>query len=226
MLPGLIRRGARYHIVRGIPKDLQAHYGRAVYTKALGTPDPEEARKRVVKAWAALDDEWSKVRRELKAKADKKNIDTPALATGNHPWETMKGEDIEFQIEQMDWNYQQLALEEFEDELTEAAQRDLEARLSDPKAVLTDQERAWSRLLKHQKEKAEVAEQHAAIARAQAPAEDTKPKAVPKGKTPLSTVVDRWAAEMKPKERTVTRTRNIVERFEGVSRRRALRGSG
>nr|WP_143093814.1 site-specific integrase [Caulobacter sp. UNC279MFTsu5.1] len=36
----------------------------------------------------------------------------------------------------------------------------------------------------------------------------------PKQRDSLSSVVDRWAAENKPEDRTVRRTRNIVERFE------------
>jgi len=213
MPPGLIRRNGRYSLRRVIPLDLQPHYGRREIVQALGTADPAEARKRHAKAWHLLDLKFDQDRRELGAAPQPQatpQTDAP------HRYASMTGADLEFELKAAHAEYLQNLEDDAEEEETEELQRKLEARLRDPSAALTDEERAVARLLRHHAGKAEIAEEQAAIARSQAPAPDAKPTAR-KGKTPLTVVVDRWAAEMKPKARTITRTRNIVERFEAVN---------
>lgn len=71
MPTGLVRRGARYYIRRRIPLDLTAHYQTNAVMRALGTSDFGEAKKLVVKAWQAYDDEFDRVRATLTAAAKK-----------------------------------------------------------------------------------------------------------------------------------------------------------
>lgn len=68
MPTGLIRRGARYSIRRRIPLDLVQHYGgKSEVIQALGTADPKEARKLLPLRWAALDEEFDRIRAEKAA---------------------------------------------------------------------------------------------------------------------------------------------------------------
>lgn len=73
VLTGLLRReGGRYTTRRTIHKDLLPAYGgKKVITKALGTSDPAEAKRRHVALWAALDREFAEVRAAMAAAAAK-----------------------------------------------------------------------------------------------------------------------------------------------------------
>ncbi|MBL8553259.1 MAG: site-specific integrase [Phenylobacterium sp.] len=71
MPPGLIRRGARYYIRRRIPLDLIEHYQTSAVMRALGTSDFAEAKKLVIRAWQAYDDEFDRVRVTLSATPQK-----------------------------------------------------------------------------------------------------------------------------------------------------------
>lgn len=232
MLTGLIRRSGRYSTRRVIPLDLQAHYGRREIVRALGTPFEKEAKKLHVRMWQALDDEFDKARAALgcEAHAGRETGPRPAPPTQSgpripHPWEALDRESFEWEIEKIEAQWRASDLDEAEYDAREGLRAQLEARLAAPVSELTAEDQAVLDLLKDATFKAEVAQQQAAFARSM-PRPQRADSSTPstthgsarahKG-TSLSAVVDNWAAERKPKPRTVTRTRNIVSRFEAVA---------
>ena len=65
MLTGLTQRGTRWSLRRRVPADLVEAWGQKEVTRALGTSDKKEARKRLPKAWAGLDEEFAVFRAAL-----------------------------------------------------------------------------------------------------------------------------------------------------------------
>ncbi len=228
MATGLIRRNGRYSTRRVIPLDLQAHYGRRELVRALGTADPLEARTQHARMWVALNDEFQAARKKLTAEAA-----LPAASQGPRrpdPWETISDEQFAHEMEQLELRNDDIASDEHEFESREGLRRQLEARLLDPKADLSPEQSALRDIVQASAYRAAVAEEQAAIARSGAKrpnlhvqASDAAPSraAVTTGLS-LSGVVDRWAAENQPKARTVTRTRNIIDRFEAVNGKLAV----
>lgn len=223
MATGLIRRNGRYSTRRVIPLDLQAHYGRREIVRALGTADPNEARTQHARMWVALNDEFEVTRKKLPAEAT-----SPALSQGQRrpdPWQTMSDDQFAHEMEQLELRNEDIARDEHEFESREALRSQLEAHLLDPQADLSPEQAALRDIIQATAYRAAVAEEQAAIARSEAKrrnlrvqAPDAAPsRAAATTSLSLSGVVDRWAAENQPKARTVTRTRNIVDRFEAVN---------
>ena len=79
MLTGLKQRGTRWSLRRRVPADLVEAWGQTEVTRALGTPDYKEARKRLPQAWAALDAEFDAFRAELRGQP-KAAPDDPAVS--------------------------------------------------------------------------------------------------------------------------------------------------
>ncbi len=219
MPTGLIRRlGGRYSTRRVIPLDLQGLYGKREIVRALSTGDPLTARTLHARMWVALDQEFAAARAGLSDQAPTRLAAKPRAA--NDPWSQTQSLALwEFDREQEALRDEASDLLETEQEEREETADRLEARLLDPDAVLSFEELATRDLLRHYAFKTTVAEDQAAIARAQ-----TRSPATPrttdeillpaKGQTTLSQVLDRWAAESKANVRTVNRTRNIADRFE------------
>jgi integrase len=68
MPSGLVRRQGRYVLRRRVPLDLVEALGRKEITKALGTADRTEAKKRHALEWVRLDQEFDAARAALRAK--------------------------------------------------------------------------------------------------------------------------------------------------------------
>lgn len=213
MPTGLIRRNGRYSLRRVIPLDLQAHYARREIVQALGTADRAEAKKRHAKEWRLLDLEFEEVRRHLGSASDAQAAVPTSVAP--HKYADTSGRDANLEAEHA--AYLEALEEDDAAERGEAAEQALIARLRVPMDSLSEEDQAIARVLRHNAWKAQVAHEHAAIARSQARAPEAKPSKANQSKTRLSAVMDRWAAEMQPKARHVTRTRNIVARFEAVN---------
>jgi hypothetical protein len=198
-----------------IPLDLQAHYGRREIVQALGTADPADARKLHAKAWVALDEMFEAAFAELRQAAPPEPEQVPRPVAQLSPTvvslvnldrlreerdEAAKAGNLpSFMREQKEALAMTQAMLDGERPAT-MDYRELEGLRNGLRAFLTGEN--------------SLAIAAARAARSAAP--EQQPKPTGKG-TPLAQVVDRWAAEMKPKERTVTRTRNIVERFEAVN---------
>ena len=83
MPSGLLRRGARYVLRRRVPLDLVEVLGRTEITKALGTSDRAEAKKRHAVEWVRLDTEFEAARKATKAiSLSPVAPSTPALGSG------------------------------------------------------------------------------------------------------------------------------------------------
>ncbi|MHA6908571.1 DUF6538 domain-containing protein [Ralstonia pseudosolanacearum] len=86
----LIKRGGRYSLRRKIPQDLRKHYGRVEIVRALGTSDPDEAKRRVREKAVQMDREFDAIRARL-------NPPAPVLRTFRVPvkvHDPEAGEDI------------------------------------------------------------------------------------------------------------------------------------
>lgn len=68
MLTGLKQRGTRWSLRRRVPADIVEAWGQREVTRALGASEYKEARKRLPRAWAALDDEFAAFRAALHAR--------------------------------------------------------------------------------------------------------------------------------------------------------------
>lgn len=202
MPTGLIRRNGRYSTRRVIPLDLQAVYGRREIVRALGTSDPAEARKRHAEAWVILEREFDAQRQKLQpaAQQEPKEIDTPFLASRilanlrKERDEAARGGRLEAFLERQrdQLAYRRGVLETGEDFGGQTLAVS-DAAVMAINALLTGEGAA-----------------------ALSVAAPNPSRRTGKG-TPLSTVIDRWGAEQTPTPRTVTRTRNIVDRFEAVN---------
>jgi integrase len=103
----------------------------------------------------------------------------------------------------------------------EGARRQLESRLADPGAALRPEEQAMRDILRDRAFDASVERERRVMANlgAKEPAQMRAASSKSGRGTPLSVVVDKWAAENKPTDRFIRRTRNIVDRFEAVAGR-------
>jgi integrase len=213
---GLIRRGGGWYSTRQItPKDLLAHYGYGAKVVALGTQDHKEAKRLHLQTRIAFLEEFEQVRRELAAAAATPEPE-PRPVTQISPT-VVSLVNLDRLREERDEAAKSGQLPAFMREQKEALAmtqamldgerpatmdyRELEGLRNGLRAFLTGEN--------------SLAIAAARAARSPAPVAQQPPKPTGKGTSP-SQVVDRWAAEMKPKERTVTRTRNIVERFQAV----------
>lgn len=78
MPTGMLRRGSRYSLRRRVPLDLIAAYGKQEITRALGTSDFAEAKKRLALQWVALDEEFDARRTDLLSKVEAETPELPA----------------------------------------------------------------------------------------------------------------------------------------------------
>lgn len=211
VLTGLLRReGGRYTTRRTIHKDLLPAYGgKKVITKALGTSDPAEAKRRHVALWAALDREFAEVRAAMaaaaakaptvEAKAAAKPIDIDAYAA--RALVGLRKKRAEY-----------LAAGRLED-------FNLEARegLETYQAILNGGDDLGLSLPEAEGMRAAtlaILTGEGAAALAAAPA--VKPTASGGPRVPLADVLDKWKAERTPQPRTVRDLTRTVKRFEAV----------
>lgn len=195
MCDHLERRGSRYSIRRKIPKDLIAHYGRTMFTKALGTSDFAEAKKRCRALTVELDREWDAVRAQLAVDSSSSVRVSSAIPEAAPPSEQVWG-FTEDEIDQMEFawqdairlDYEYDAREPFRQAIREVIAEDGLAGLAVVAGFDSGTRQADLGLL--------------------------MPKSGKTLQTRLMAVVDKWAAERKPKARTVQRTRRIVQEFE------------
>lgn len=213
MLTGLVRRGGRYSMRRVIPLDLQNHYGRREVTKALGTADPAKAKKLLVIEWAKQDREFEAARATLDA-AKFPKATTPAPDIQQISPTAVGLVKIDSLREERDKAASDGTLPAFMAQQREAftliqAMLDGSISPSESYASLEGKRNALKAFL--------TGENAFAIAAARAARTGISvPAKAPKQRDSLSSVVDRWAADNKPEDRTVRRTRNIVERFEAA----------
>lgn len=85
MPTGLVRRGGRYILRRRVPLDLVDVLGRKEITKALGTADRTEAKKRLALEWVRLDQEFDAARAALRANALQSEAQNPSDQTVRRP---------------------------------------------------------------------------------------------------------------------------------------------
>lgn len=198
MCEHLERRGTRYAIRRKIPVDLVSHYGgKSMFTKALGTSDFSEAKKLCRLLAVELDREWDAVRQTLNAKQFLINSEPGEMAAPIrvrtaqeiNDWERSRDEHDELAArEEMIAGYEYEEREQMRQAFREVIAED--GLMRAVAAVRLDSSELVSLV-------------------GQSP---QKPSA--SAGTPLAVVVDKWAAERKPIERTAKRTRRIVEEFE------------
>ena len=199
-MTGLTRRGARYAIRRVIPVDLQEHFGRREIVKSLGTSDLKEAKRLAAVAWVEMDKLFEQTRDELAGRA----IPEPMPRIGPA---TISDDEFNWQMEQQEFQRQEAE----EDAEAEERVAQLERRLSDPKADLGENELAMRDILNDGRFWKKVADERQTYAKV-APLPEKKPK---KGHS-LGEVVKAWAADRKPKARSLRRVEQIVVEFEGV----------
>jgi integrase len=232
----LTKIGATYYFRRIVPEHLRPLFltrtgkPRVEFMESLGTKDRREgeeaARFRAVQV--------DQLFREAEARLAAARTDPEARRHARAEWEEFEAREDAAQLMFRE------AADEDDAMFTRAPQRQaIIDRLNKPRAEMAPAELAFRDLIPDEefatqeerqrraakiatdwkKGEALAAEQFLAMLGNKAAPE---PAAPAKGQTPLSLVVNRWAAEMKPKERTVTRTRNIVERFEAVNGKLAV----
>lgn len=216
MPTGLIRRNGRYSTRRVIPLDLQPLYGSREIVRALRTSDPAQARRAHARLWLDLEIEFDEKRKAA-------GLDRPDQAEPEgyvRPLSEISPTiiglvQVDKLREQRDEAVRTGTLSTFmrlqRDALTlvqamldgEAGPthdfRELEGMRNGLRAFLTGE--GSFAIAAARKARSSIAGTQEAASRS-----DT-----------LSSVVDRWARERKPTERTVRRTRNIVARFEAVN---------
>ncbi len=198
MCEHLERRGTRYSIRRKIPVDLVSHYGgKSMFTKALDTSDFSEAKKRCRLLAVELDREWDSVRQTLNAEQSLSNSAPAEMAAPVrvrtaqeiNDWERSRDEHDELAAHE-----EMIAGYEYEErEQMRQAFREVIAEDGLMRAV------------------AAVGFDSGAFVSSAGMAPQ---KSSASAGTRLAAVVDKWAAERKPTDRTATRTRRIVEEFE------------
>ncbi|ELW9448955.1 tyrosine-type recombinase/integrase [Burkholderia cenocepacia] len=77
----LLRRGSRYYVRRKVPADLVEHLGKREIVRALGTPDPTEARRIVREASVQIDREFDAARAALLGTPPRKATPHPQYVT-------------------------------------------------------------------------------------------------------------------------------------------------
>lgn len=210
VLTGLLRReGGRYTTRRIIHKDLLPAYGgKKVITKALGTSDPAEAKRRHVALWAALDREFAEVRAAMAAAKKSPAVETKAAA---------KPIDIDAYAARA-----LVALRKKRAEYLAAGRLEdfnLEARegLETYQAILDGGDAVGLSLSEAEGMRVAtlaILTGEGAAALAAAPA--VKPTVSGGPRVPLVDVLDKWKAERTPKPRTVRDLTRTVKRFEAV----------
>jgi hypothetical protein len=226
----LTKIGATYYFRRVVPEHLRRFFPtrsgkpRVEFMESLKTKDRREGEEAARLRGVAVDQLF----REAEARLAALRADPEARRRAQAEWE-------EFQAREESARLVYLETVEEDDAMfaREPQRRAIIERLRKPKSEMSaaelafrdlipdeefaseeERERRASRIAAEWQEgEALAAEQFLAL---KGFADPVSPKQAGKG-TPLSTVVDRWAAEQKPKERTVKRTRNIVERFEEVN---------
>ncbi|WP_293825300.1 DUF6538 domain-containing protein [uncultured Brevundimonas sp.] len=211
VLTGLLRRdGGRYSTRRIIHKDLLPAYGgKKVITKALGTSDPAEAKRRHVALWAALDREFAEVRAAMAAAA----ANPPAVETKA----AAKPIDIDAYAARA-----LVALRKKRAEYLAAGRLEdfnLEARegLETYQAILDGGDAVGLSLPEAEGMRVAtlaILTGEGAAALAAAPA--VKPTVSGGPRVPLADVLDKWKAERTPQPRTVRDLTRTVKRFEAV----------
>ena len=214
MLTGLKQRGTRWYLRRRVPAEYVETWGSPEVTRALGVSDYKEARKLVPRVWAALDAEFAA--RELAAKG----VPAPLPVSPSdrpHRYATMTRDEFEWEQENAAFISREIMEEEFEREELEGVEQRVLARLQDPKAELTDEERAIRNLLKHQSWKADLAGEQLQLARVQAT--PAAPTSAPAQADENPTISELHAAWLKYQERppsTVKGMQRAVDRFVQV----------
>lgn len=209
VLTGLIRRdGGRYTTRRIIHKDLLPAYGgKKVITKALGTSDPAEAKRRHVALWAALDREFAEVRAAMAAAKKAPTVETKAA----------KPIDIDAYAARA-----LVGLRKKRAEYLAAGRLDdfnLEARegLETYQAILDGGDDLGLSLPEAEGMRVAtlaILTGEGAAALAAAPA--AKPPVYSGPRVPLADVLDKWKAERTPQPRTVRDLTRTLKRFEAV----------
>ena len=191
MCEHLERRGSRYSIRRKIPKDLVAHYGKTIYTKALGTSDFTKARKLCRALSVELDQEWDSVRAKQQGRLP--DSTAPVVDANAH----LSIDELErAQLENDELAAHEAMVEDFEYEGREQirrAIREVAAEGGLESFIAASGLDSGAHLMS---------------------ANQGLQKASARVGTPLAKVVGRWAAERQPALRTVKRTYRIVEEFE------------
>ena len=226
MMTGLIRRDGRYSTRKVIPLDLQAHYGRREIVRALGTADPVRAKKAHLLMWQMLETEFEETRQELAggptpSASEEAETPTPIADISPTVVSLVKIDSLReerdraakdgtlaaFMRNQRDTLAMTQAMLDGEVTATKDY-RELEGIRNALRAFLTGDNSFAI----------------AAARKARTAVDDTqvKPTATAGKSDSLISVVDRWAAENKPGDRTVKRTQNIVGRFEAVNGKLAV----
>ena len=65
-IQGLQKRGERFHLRIRVPQDLVSHYNKREIKKSLNTDDYSKAKRRCIKERAVLEDEFERIRIQLK----------------------------------------------------------------------------------------------------------------------------------------------------------------
>lgn len=208
MPTGLIRRGARYSIRRRIPLDLVEHFGGKVERiEALGTSDPKEARRLLPLRWAAMDEEFDRVRAEIAtANATPISEISPTVVSlvrldrlrDERDEAARSGNLAAFMRNQRDTLAMTQAMLDGEVTATKDY-RELEGIRNALRALITG-ENAF-------------AVSAARKAREAIAAETEAPTLADAEETPLDAVVDRWAKERRRKGKSLDTHRAIARRF-------------
>ncbi|MDC6292687.1 DUF6538 domain-containing protein [Ralstonia pseudosolanacearum] len=214
----LIKRDGRYSIRRKIPQDLREHYGRTEIVRALGTSNPDEAKRRVREEAVKLDREFDAIRARLTPLP-------PRLRTYHareYVHDPEAGEDI--------WTGKtapatvNIAPGGFEmPHPDDIADDDSDEDTSDPDDIPKLPSAAEARKVKHarlfnvQLDVAKAMEAARAVQRP-APRAQAVPPQVYKPQTAsagvrLTAVVEAWAKERRPDKRTVGIADRVVKRF-------------
>lgn len=201
MPTGLIRRaGGMYSTRRRIPSALAPFYkGKAEEVRALGTNNPTEARRLHALMWVQLDQEFEAARKVM---ADTPVASPPQPSAAFLSWSPERQKAYADQVEGREFeNADLIAQADLEEEAKPQAQRDHEANL------FAEMRARWTREQREEKEEA---------------AKERRAQSKASGDLSLSAVVDKWAAEMKPGHRSLTRARKVIEDFEVLNGKLAV----
>lgn len=229
MPTGLIRRNASYSLRRRIPLDLIATYnGRKEIVRALGTKDREEAKRLHAEAWVALDREFASARQI--AGPDPAPPPTPEVgmrekirqilaANAGKPRPLLTSDEAIYQVEQAELSFRECFEEETRYEQREFARLKLLAVLNvaDPD-ILSEEQMALRDLLSDAKWDLEQTKaQLASAENRSAPLDAPRPAPVATASvsqtSTLKDVIDRWARERQPTEKTVRAHISVIDWF-------------